>query len=64
MTDKEKLDHQKSELIEDLVATNTVMEEVWRYHPENPDKKDVVKEFNILTQIKSDIEKELAELDK
>ena len=64
MTDKEKLDHQKSELIEDLVATNTVMEEVWRYHPENPDKKDVVKEFNILTQIKSNIEKELAELDK
>jgi predicted secreted protein len=63
MTQKEK-DHQKSELISDLLATNTVMEEVWRYHPDNPGKKDVVKEYNILQQIQSDIEKELAELDK
>jgi len=54
----------KSELINDLVATTTVMDEVWRYHPDNPKKKDIVKEYNILKQIIKDIESELADLDK
>jgi hypothetical protein len=56
-------DHIKTELLNDLVATTTVMEEVWRYHPDNPQKKDVVKEYNILQQIIKDIEFELKELD-
>jgi len=64
MTKQEELDQQKAELINDLLATSTVMEEVWRYHPDNPDKKDVVKEYNILKQIQKDIESELAELEK
>ena len=64
MTKQEELDLQKAELINDLVATSTVMEEVWRYHPDNPEKKDVIKEYNILKQIQKDIESELAELDK
>ena len=56
-------DHIKTELLNDLVATTTVMEEVWRYHPDNPKKKDIVKEYNILKQIIKDIEFELKELD-
>ena len=64
MSKQEELDQQKTELINDLVATSTVMEEVWRYHPENPDKKDVVSEYNVLKKIKVDIEKELSDLDK
>ena len=54
----------KTELINDLIATTTVMEEIWNYHPDNPNKKDVVKKFNVLKQIKKDIEKEIAEIDK
>ena len=63
---QEQLDQEntKSELINDLVATTTVMDEVWRYHPDNPKKKDTVKEYNILKQIIKDIESELADLDK
>ena len=64
MTKQEELNQQKSELVADLVATSTVMEEVWRYHPDNPNKKDVIKEYEILKQIQKDIESELAELDK
>jgi len=64
MTEQEKLDQEKSELVADLVATQTVMDEVWRYHPDNPDKKDVVKEYNILKQIKTNIEEELDKLGK
>ncbi len=56
-------DNIKTELLNDLVATTTVMDEVWRYHPDNPKKKDIVKEYNILKQIIKDIELELKELD-
>jgi|TARA_B110000240_G_scaffold178884_1_gene208626 hypothetical protein len=62
MLKQEELDQQKVELINDLVATSTVMEELWRYHPENPDKKDVVSEYEILVKIKVDIENEIKEL--
>ena len=57
-------DSTKSELINDLAATYTVMEEMWRYHPDNPKKKDIVKEYKILKQIVIDIEAELEELNK
>jgi|TARA_R110000823_G_scaffold307286_1_gene429907 hypothetical protein len=53
----------KTELLNDLVATTTVMDEIWRYHPDNPKKKDVVKEYDILKQIIKDIEIELEKLE-
>tara|TARA_B110000908_G_scaffold47634_1_gene58116 strand:+ start:464 stop:667 length:204 start_codon:yes stop_codon:yes gene_type:complete len=56
-------DSLKSELINDLAATFTVMDEMWRYHPDNPNKKDIIKEYKILKQIVKDIEHELEELD-
>ena len=61
---QEEIDKIKSELLEDLIATSTVMDELWRYHPENPNKRNIVKEYNILKQIHRDIEKELSDLDK
>jgi hypothetical protein len=64
MSKKVKLEEVRAELINDLVATATVMEELWNYHPDNPDKKDVVKEYDILKKIQKDIEQEIAELDK
>jgi hypothetical protein len=61
---QEKLDQEniRTELLNDLVATTTVMDEVWRYHPDNPKKKDVVKAYDILKKIIKDIELELKEL--
>jgi hypothetical protein len=63
MTDQDKLDLQKTELINDLLATSTVMEELWNYHPENPNKKDIVAEYNQLLKIQGDIENELKSLE-
>ena len=40
------------------------MEELWNYHPDNPNKKDVVQEYDVLKKIQKDIEQEIAELDK
>lgn len=55
-------EEQRAELINDLIAVNTVMEELWNYHPDNPDKKDVVTEYNTLQNIQKDIEKEIEEI--
>ena len=61
-TELEILEEQKVELINDLAATATVMDELWRYHPDNPKKVDIVKEYKKLEQMQKDIEKEILEL--
>lgn len=60
----EEQQNAKVELVNDLVAITTVMDELWNYHPENPNKKDIVGEYNQLLKIKGDIENEIAELDE
>ena len=64
MSQQDELDYKKSELLVDLNATAKVMEEIYRYHPNNPNKVDIVKEYSILEKIQNDIEKELKDLDK
>lgn len=59
---EETLEEQKANLINDLIAVSTVMDELWNYHPDNPEKKDVIKEFNTLKNIQKDIEQEIAQL--
>ena len=54
---------QRNELVNDLIATSTVMDELWQYHPDNPKQKDVVKEYNVLKQMAKDLEMEIDELD-
>ena len=61
-TELEILEEQKVELINDLAATATIMDELWRYHPDNPKKVDIVKEYKNLEQMQTDIEKEILEL--
>ena len=60
---EETLEEQKANLINDLLAVSTVMEELWNYHPENPNKKDIVAEYNQLLKIQGDIENELKSLE-
>jgi len=57
------LEEQKVNLVNDLIALSTVMEELWNYHPENPEKKDIVAEYNQLLKIQGDIENELKSLE-
>jgi predicted nucleotidyltransferase len=61
-TELEILEERKVDLINDLAATAVVMDEVWRYHPDNPKKVDIVKEYKVLQQMQKDIEKEIQEL--
>ena len=62
--EQSEINYLKTELVNDLIATTTVMEELWRYHPENPDKKDVVSEYEVLKRVQADINKEMRDLEK
>jgi len=61
---KEDVDNKKSELVNDLMATITIMEDYWRFHPDNKNAQDVKVEYTKLQEMKKEIEGELAELDK
>ena len=62
MSKQELLEEQKANLVNDLIALSTVIDEIWNYHPDNPNQKDVVTEYNQLLKIKGDIENELESL--
>lgn len=53
----------KTELINELIAVGTVLEELYKYHPDNPNQEDIVAEYNQLLKIQGDIENELETLD-
>jgi hypothetical protein len=59
LTEQQKLDQKKSNLINDLVALTNVMSEVWKYHPNNPNQVSVVDEYASLVMLKEGIEEEL-----
>ena len=64
MSKKTQLEDQKSELINDLMATVTILEELWSYHPDNPKKVNIVDEYKKLQQIKVDVENEIEEVEE
>ena len=57
-----EINYLKTELLNDLVSVVTVMEEIYKYHPENPERIDIIQEYANLKVIKKDIEAELEEL--
>jgi hypothetical protein len=61
--EEENQENLKADLINDLISVSTVMEELWKYHPENPAKIDIVSEYNNLVEMKKEIETELDGLD-
>jgi hypothetical protein len=61
-TELEILEEKKIELINDLAATATVMDEIWKYHPDNPKKVDIIVEYESLKSLQADIEREINEL--
>tara|TARA_R100001443_G_C3353112_1_gene177279 strand:- start:993 stop:1253 length:261 start_codon:yes stop_codon:yes gene_type:complete len=56
---KKQLEKEKVELINDLMATVTISEELWSYHPDNPKRVPIKEEYDRLQVIKSDIENEI-----
>ena len=56
------LEEQKGELINDLISVTSIMEDLWRFHPENPNQEDVVDEYAQLQKIEGVITDEIKAL--
>jgi len=63
MSQQQEMENLKADLINDLISVSTVMEELWKYHPENPERIDIVSEYDNLVEMKKEIEAELDGLD-
>jgi len=58
MTHEEK-QKEKAQLINDVIFYSKRLEDLWRYHPENPKRLDVVEEYNYLKNEIKFLEKEI-----
>jgi len=61
-TEQERIDYEKSELLQDLMATERIIEYLWKYHKNNPKRIVLEDEYSELEQMRSDIEEELENL--
>ena len=61
--EKLRLETKRVGLINDLIATNTVKEEIWKYLRDNPNKSDIKAEYDSLKSAQSQVEEELKEVD-
>ena len=50
---------ERVKLMDELMTVVQVMDEMYQYHPENPNQVDVVSEFKALAERKVQIEAEL-----
>ena len=57
------MNSEKSQLINDLITIEDRIDELWEYHPENPDATDVVGLFNEMQSRAISLTQALTELD-
>ena len=60
----ENTQNKKTELVNDLMAVTTIMEDYWRFHPANEKQENVVEEYAKLTAMSAHIEEELKVLEE
>ena len=53
----------RSQLVNDIINLSRLIDEMYVYHPDNPDKVDVVEETKKIKQIISDLSTQIDELD-
>ena len=52
---------EQMQLLDELMSTIQIMDELYRYHPENPNQVDVASEFKRLAERKVEIEAKLGQ---
>ena len=56
---EQDLENERMELINDLIAISQIMDDYYRFHPENSNKIDLVAEYNNLDEMRKKIELDL-----
>ncbi len=59
---QEQTENKKSELVNEAIFLSNRLDELWQYHPENPDCVDVLKETLELKEMISKLEDEIKNL--
>ena len=52
---------EQMQLLDELMSVIQIMDELYRYHPENPNQVDVASEFKRLAERKVEIEEKLGQ---
>ena len=52
---------EQMQLLDELMSVIQIMDELYRYHPENPNQVDVASEFKRLAERKAEIEEKLGQ---
>jgi len=60
--DKNEIKNQLIELQNDLILMNSVKEELWQYHPSNPQYVNVIQSYKKVSNIISVIENKINEI--
>lgn len=53
----------KEDLVNDLIFYTQRMEEIWKFHPSNPEKINIEKEYQKLEQLISEVKENLQDYD-
>tara|TARA_Y100001973_G_C5195744_1_gene334127 strand:- start:1530 stop:1745 length:216 start_codon:yes stop_codon:yes gene_type:complete len=59
MTEQEWFENKERDLINDIISISTIMDDYWRFHPDNPKKIDLVSEYKSLEELRAKTENEL-----
>jgi hypothetical protein len=61
MKGKEEIEKKQFELINNLISLTNEQEEIWKFHPNNPNRIDLVDYYNLLDMDIIQIESEINE---
>jgi hypothetical protein len=59
---QEQFDNKYAELVNDRISVGTIQDEIWRYHPNNPNAIKVEEAYAELEQIATDLDNEISAL--
>ena len=59
MTENEWFENKERDMINDMISITTIMEDYWRFHPDNPKKVDLLSEYKSLEELRDKTETEL-----
>jgi len=59
---QEEFDHKYTGLVNDRISTGVIQDEIWRYHPNNPNAIKVEEAYDELEQIGIDLDNEISAL--
>lgn len=59
---QEQFDQKYAELVNDRISVGIIQDEIWRYHPNNPNAIKVEESYAELEQIATDLDNEISAL--